>query len=306
MIKKIRISVDQGNSNYKTPNFVFPTGLTIMDKKPIKGTDYLYYKGKYYTHSEKRIKYARDKTEDFRFFVLTLFAIAKELERTGQIQEEDVVQLVLCLGLPPTHYKELHKKYEEFFESYKDVVEFIYNDKTYHICFQETKTFMQDYAAMVTIINEIEYIPDAVGIDIGGFTVDYLVMESGVPNPDEKDSLEGGIITLYNDIISAVNSEYDLLLKEKGINAIIAGKTEYYDDAINQFVLEKVQIFVTEMMNGLREKGIDLKSSYAIFIGGGSLLLKEYLLKNERLNRYLFIEDIKANAIGYNILYRFS
>ena len=34
---------------------------------------------------EKRISYQRDKTQDYRFFILTLFAIAMELEKNEQI-----------------------------------------------------------------------------------------------------------------------------------------------------------------------------------------------------------------------------
>ena len=57
--------------------------------------------------SDKRIPYQRDKTQDERFSILTRFAIAKELERTGQVAEEDVVQVSLPIGVPPKHYAEL-------------------------------------------------------------------------------------------------------------------------------------------------------------------------------------------------------
>ena len=43
----------------------------------------LEYDGRYWTTSGKRLSYMRDKTQDDRYFVLTLFAIAKELEDTG-------------------------------------------------------------------------------------------------------------------------------------------------------------------------------------------------------------------------------
>ena len=80
MIKKVRIAVDHGNRNMKTCSQVFTTGLTIQDKKPARGEKFLFYEGKYYVLSENRIPYQRDKTQDDRFFILTLFAIVKELE----------------------------------------------------------------------------------------------------------------------------------------------------------------------------------------------------------------------------------
>ena len=101
MIKKVRIAVDHGNRNMKTCSQVFTTGLTIQDKKPARGEKFLFYEGKYYVLSENRIPYQRDKTQDDRFFILTLFAIVKELEENPQIQPEDVIQVDLPIGLPP-------------------------------------------------------------------------------------------------------------------------------------------------------------------------------------------------------------
>lgn len=105
MIKKLRVAVDHGNRNMKTCHFIFTTGLTEQDKKPARGEKYLKYQGKYYTLSEKRIPYQRDKTQDSRnrFWILTLFAIAMELEQKSQIQPEDVIQVELPIGLPPKH-----------------------------------------------------------------------------------------------------------------------------------------------------------------------------------------------------------
>ena len=107
MIKKVRIAVDHGNRNMKTCSQVFTTGLTIQDKKPARGEKFLFYEGKYYVLSENRIPYQRDKTQDDRFFILTLFAIVKELEENSQIQPEDVIQVDIPIGLPPKHYAEL-------------------------------------------------------------------------------------------------------------------------------------------------------------------------------------------------------
>ena len=70
MIRKLRIAVDHGNKNMKTCNQVFTTALITQDKKPARGEEYIFYEGKYYLLSNRRIPYQRDKTEDERFFVL--------------------------------------------------------------------------------------------------------------------------------------------------------------------------------------------------------------------------------------------
>lgn len=303
MIKKLRIAVDHGNRNMKTCNHIFTSGVTMQDKKPARGETYLFYKDVYYTLSEKRIPYQRDKTADSRFFILTLFAVAMELEDNQQVQADDIVQVELPIGLPPKHYAELYEKYETFFRGDGKVFEMEYNGRTYHLCIKEVRAFVQDFAAMMTRITEIGEIPKAVGIDIGGFTTDYLMMRRGAADMEYCDSLENGVITMFNDIISQINSEYDMLLEEADIESIIKGRKEYYEEQVVRLVEQKVQDFVTDLLNGIRERGIDTKSAYTVFIGGGAVLLRRFLEKSERLGRYLFIEDLRANAKGYDFLY---
>lgn len=137
MIKKVRIAVDHGNRNMKTCSQVFTTGLTIQDKKPARGEKFLFYEGKYYVLSENRIPYQRDKTQDDRFFILTLFAIVKELEENSQIQPEDVIQVDLPIGLPPKHYAELCERYEAYFKRQGKIHDINYCGSTYHITIGE-------------------------------------------------------------------------------------------------------------------------------------------------------------------------
>ena len=102
-----------------------------------------------YTHlvlSENRIPYQRDKTQDDRFFILTLFAIVKELEENPQIQPEDVIQVDLPIGLPPKHYAELCERYEAYFKRQGKIHDINYCGRTYHITIGEVMAFPPDYA----------------------------------------------------------------------------------------------------------------------------------------------------------------
>ena len=73
------IGVDHGNKQIKTVHCSpFVSGLQQSITKPFGQS--LQYRGNYYTLSNERIPFRKDKTEDDRFFVLTLIAIAEELE----------------------------------------------------------------------------------------------------------------------------------------------------------------------------------------------------------------------------------
>lgn len=77
------IAIDHGNKQMKTIHSKpFVSGLMESITKPF-GSDILEYQNRFYTLSNQRIPYKRDKTEDDRFFILTLFGIAEELHLKG-------------------------------------------------------------------------------------------------------------------------------------------------------------------------------------------------------------------------------
>ena len=127
------ISVDHGNKSIKTPNLLFTSGLIVSDNQSGIKSDSIYWEGKYYTLTESRISYMRDKTEDERFFVLTLFAIAYELERKGIREMENPIDITLLVGLPPAHYGQLHGRFEQYFFRKREVIDFLFNDRCYAI-----------------------------------------------------------------------------------------------------------------------------------------------------------------------------
>lgn len=115
-------SIDHGNSAVKTPNFTFTSGLADYPVRPPVETDVLEYAGKFWTLSGQRISYMRDKTQNDRYFILTLFAIAKELQRMGTLPT--VVEAELAVGLPPEHYA-LRRKFASYFQ--RGSVQFTFN-----------------------------------------------------------------------------------------------------------------------------------------------------------------------------------
>ena len=233
-----------------------------------------------------------------------MFAIVKELKKYPQIAPEDVLQINLPIGLPPKHFADLCEKYECYFKGENKVHEIITEGGTYHVAIHDVMAFPQDYAAMMTVIDKLQDIPKSIGIDIGGFTTDYLLMRKGMPDMESCDSLERGVITMYNQVISGVNSEYDILLEECDVDSILKGNTEFYESAVVKMTEGIAQDFVTDLLSSIRERGIDTRSTYTVFIGGGAALLKKLIEKSDRLGKYMFIEDICANAKGYDKLYQ--
>ncbi len=58
------------------------------------------------------------------------------------------------------------------------------------------------------------------------------------------------------------------------------------------------------LLSGLRERMLELKSGKVIFLGGGATLLRRQIEASGKIGQAIFVEDINANAKGYEYLYR--
>lgn len=302
MYQKIIIPIDHGNRNMKTEQKIFTSGLMDSECRPPLG-EYLIYNNRYYSLTEQRIPYMRDKTLDDRFFILTLFGIAMEAAERLVIQGNMTLQVDLPIGLPPKHYGSLYRKFEDYFRD-RGKQFFTYKDRQYEMEINRVVAFPQDYAAAMTIFSKINQYSKVITADIGGFTLDYLLIRNGKPDLSVCDSLEKGVITLYNNVISRINAEYDILLEEADVDCIIKGKKTDYAKNIVYIVQNMVITYVDDILGTLRERGLDLKSGCVVFIGGGAQLLRSYLESSDKVGKCIFIEDICANAKGYGLLYQ--
>ena len=308
MYQKIIVPIDHGNRNMKTEHKVFTSGFVEGDCRPALG-EYLYYNGRYYALAEQRIPYMRDKTVDDRFFILTLFAVAMEAEKQMLNAQDTILQAVLPVGLPPKHYGALYRKFEDYFRG-RGIQRFTYKGIPYKVEITDAAAFPQDYAAAMTVYQRIAEFNKVITVDIGGFTLDYLLIRGGRPDLGGCDSqgtggsFEKGVIKLYNDVASRINSEKDILLDDTDIDRIIRGERTDYDGEVLRIVGVMTKTFVDDILGTLRERGLDLKTSCVVFIGGGAMLLKKYLESSDKIGRSIFVEDICANAKGYGLLYQ--
>ena len=287
------IAIDHGNKQMKTihcPPFV--SGLAESITRPF-GSNILEYQDKFYTLSNQRIPYKRDKTEDDRFFILALFGIAEELhvkERYG----EEVVHVSLAVGLPPAHYGAQSQAFIQYFSG-RGIVNFQYRDNPYTIYIEDVRCYPQAFAAAVTMMDELLDKPRVLIVDIGGFTADYLMMRSGRADLSICDSLENGVILLYNRIRTKVNTDIDDILRD--------GENGYSPEVVS--LVEKLaRDFVNDLANSLRERMLDLMSGTVVFVGGGAILLRRQIEASGKVRNAVFVEDINANAKGYEFLYK--
>ena len=293
------LAVDHGNYAIKTPYFSFVSGLSEHTVRPPLTDELLEYNSRYWTLSGKRISYMRDKTQDDRFFILTLFAIGKELARTGATSP--LSQIDLAIGLPPEHYGVLKDRFAQYFRR-NGPIRFSYCDHAYMIAINRVMVFPQAYASVIPNSNLVVKTARMFIIDIGGYTTDVLLLRYGKPDLQFCRSLESGIITMNNEIIRKVNSLHDLLIDDEHISSVLNGQDTILSSDVKRTITEATQLHANNILNQLRELQIDLRSNPAAFVGGGSLLLKPFIEKSPLVTKAEFINSPAANALGYQLL----
>ncbi len=92
----IILGVDNGYGNVKTAHRVFQTGIMKCDSEPVLTKEYIEYDGAYYIIGEGHKGFVADKQEDDDTYIMTLAAIAKELEARGLTE----ARIHLAVGLP--------------------------------------------------------------------------------------------------------------------------------------------------------------------------------------------------------------
>ena len=321
------ISVDTGNRCIKVPDIApFTAGLYCSGNvPPAAAADVIEYQSNFYTLSEERCTYQRDKTVNINYFILVLFAMAKRIIAKQPGRQSYKKEVILSLGLPPAHCKqELKDKYRKYFSNGGEPIRFVYNDIPFCItiaypaddsdrdalkdpCLCGVLVYVQGLAAASLKGPEIQQYPESYVIDIGGYTTDIIRLSRKQTSKGyrlEVDpafcvSLNSGVIHLYNNIKRAVSESVDDGISETIIDAIMQGNYRCSDKRVNEIIAQSSEEYAKNMMADLIEKGVNLRFSHPVFVGGGTSVLQKYLLAACPQTDITIIPQLTANAEGY-------
>ena len=188
------ISIDHGNRQVKTVHKAFVSGLMESSVRPALGEEYILYSNRYFSLTEHRLAYRRDKSKDESFFLLSLFGIAYEMLAAGAYSAGQTTSVDLLIGLPPADFGAQYHDFEAYFK--RGVVKFQLGNKPFSVYFNSVTAYPQAYAAAMTVFGQLRPLSKCVVLDIGGFTADYMLLKKGVPDLSDCSSLEYGVILL--------------------------------------------------------------------------------------------------------------
>ena len=180
---------------------------------------------------------------------------------------------------------------------------FVYKDRPYSVIINCVLVYPQAYAAVVPQSGLVMRTLRLFIIDIGGYTTDVLLLQNGKPDLQFCRSLETGIIAMDNEIIRRVGARYDMLIGDEHVRAVLCEEGNVIlPDEVKELIHEAAKQHANDILNRLRELQVDLRANPAVFIGGGSLLLKPFLEQSPLVAKADFVESPNANALGYEML----
>ena len=134
------IGVDHGYAAMKTVHGSFPSGLVAYEHEPYTQKDVLEYDGMYYVVGSGRQPLQKDKTRTEDYYLLTLAAIARELDCRSA---ERTCAVILAAGLPLTSFGRDKKKFRAYLLQDGKPVFFRYEGRDYTVTVRDVKLFPQ-------------------------------------------------------------------------------------------------------------------------------------------------------------------
>ena len=290
------IGVDHGYYAVKTRHFSFPAGITAYRYEPYTLQNTLEYQGKYYVCGTGRQPILRNKMENDNYYLLTLAAIAKEIQQRGEKRE---CAVNLGAGLPLAGFGREKKAFREYLLRSSQPVSFKFEGISYQVTIQDVRLFPQGYSAIAVHPELIRGEPSMLLMDVGGWTVDLMRLDNGIPNASTCRSLELGMIRCIDEAKEQVRRETGLSVTDAQVERVLAGQSCSMDENARSVIQKQGRIYTEALLSAAMEAGFDLKAVPAVMLGSGASVIQRGIRPQDGLRRVFTLLDDKVNAEGF-------
>ena len=290
---KMIIGIDHGYGNIKTCNHIFKTGVLKSETEPVFRTNMLIYGGRYYTIGEVHKEFNPEKQSDDDYYVLTLAAIAMELQ-DADMTEADVF---IAAGLPLTWTSGQKAEFAAYLTK-NEKVSFTFNKVKYNVRILGAKIYPQGYAAVAGFALKMKGVNMIA--DIGNGTMNTLTIINGTPQQGRMFTEKFGTYQCTLAVREAFMQKTHRNIDDAIIDdVLINGKADISDDDL-RIIRATAAEYVNGIFRRLREHGYDDKSVTLYVTGGGGCLIRNFGSFNA--DRVYFVDDICAAAKGYEYM----
>ena len=289
----IIIGIDHGYGNIKTAHCCFKTGVAAYDKEPTFKSNLLIYEGRYYLIGEEHKEFISDKMTDSDYYILTLAAVARELN----IRKLTSARVHLAAGLPLTWVSEQKDSFKAYLLQ-NDSADFTFKGVDYHVDFVGADIFPQGFSAVADKLGEFKGINML--CDIGNGTMNVMYINECRPLAKkcftEKYGTNQCMLAVRENLMKQFGVSVDETVLERVIRHGTADISQRYLSAIRDTATE----YAEGIFRRLREHEYDPELMRLYVVGGGSCILKNFGSYDKA--RVIINDDICATAKGYELL----
>ena len=276
------IGAGYGYHAVKTRHFSFPAGITAYRYEPYTLQNTLEYQGKYYVCGTGRQPILRNKMENDNYYLLTLAAIAKEIQQRGEKRE---CAVNLGAGLPLAGFGREKKAFREYLLRSSQPVSFKFEGISYQVTIQDVRLFPQGCSAIAVHPELIRGEPSVLLMDIGGWTVALMRLDNGIPNASACRSLELGMIRCIDEAKEQVRRETGLSVTDAQVERVLAGQSCSMDENARSVIQKQGRIYTEALLSAAMEAGFDLKAVPAVMLGSGASVIQRGIRPQDGLQR---------------------
>ena len=288
------VAVDAGYGNMKTASCAFPTGLVAYDERPYFTENLLVYNDRFYIIGSGHKEFSDQKVMDEDYYILTLAAIARELNT----QKVTRAKIVLAVGLPLTWMAKQQAAYREYLLRNK-AIDFTFRDTDYHIELADVMVFPQGYAAIADRL--VDFREVNIVADIGNGTVNLLRVVDRRADVATMATEACGVKDCAIAMRTALaNERSGAKVDDSMIERIIRTGKARLDPDYLATLTKAAKKYTDELFRRFREYGYDEKSMTLYAVGGGSCLVRNFGKYDP--NTVVLNGDVNANAKGYEYL----
>lgn len=146
----------------------------------------------------------------------------------------------------------------------------------------------------------MNYPKKVLAVDIGSWTLDILPIINQSPDESISVTKPAGIITCIQQInkecVRQLNEEVD----EYDIQNAMMNGAEHLPLEYQRIIVSEIEAYCQKVFHYIKELGYNMDLTPIVMVGGGAGVMKRF--GGFKQSNIKYIEDVKANAIGYDFL----
>ena len=139
-------------------------------------------------------------------------------------------------------------------------VSFKFEGIAYQVTIQDVRLFPQGCSAIAVHPELIRGEPSVLLMDVGGWTVDLMRLDNGIPNASACRSLELGMIRCIDEAKEQVRRETGLSVTDAQVERVLAGQSCSMDENARSVIQNQGRIYTEALLSAAMEAGFDLKA----------------------------------------------